>query len=115
MQNTDSSRDQHSMALKSLARNTLFSYSTEPLFIEHCGLSTTNVQTQTLISHKDNTILKILQELHFPFCAVKVNPLSPLRSLGVCWVIHGVQMFTYWVLHKCQTSIKQSLHLTNRL
>lgn len=58
---------------------TLSSYSTEPLFIEHCGLSTITVQTQTLISNKDNTILKILQELHFPFCVVGVNPLTPLR------------------------------------
>lgn len=62
------------MVLKSLARKSLSSYSTELLFIEHCGFSTTNVQAQTVISHKDNTILKILQELHFPFCGVEVNP-----------------------------------------
>lgn len=42
----------------------LSSFSTEPLFTEHCGFSTT-AQTQTLISHKDNTNLKILQQLHF--------------------------------------------------
>lgn len=57
MQNTASSRDQNGMALKSLARKTLSSYSIEAHFIEHCGLNTT-VQTQTLINHKDNTILK---------------------------------------------------------
>lgn len=36
-------------------------------------LSTTNVHAQAAISHKDNTILKILQELRFPFCGVEVN------------------------------------------
>lgn len=54
------------------------------LWFEH-----NNLQTQTLISHKDNTIVKILQELHFPFC-VEANPLTPLRSLGAPWVIHRV-------------------------
>lgn len=58
MQNTASSRDQNGMALKSLARKTLSSYSREALFIEHCGLYSTTVQTQTLINHKDNAILK---------------------------------------------------------
>lgn len=65
-----SSREHHGMVLKSLARKPLSSYSAEPLFIEHCGLSITNIQAQTVISHKDNTILKI----RFPFCDVEVNP-----------------------------------------
>jgi len=59
--------------------------------------------------------LKILQEIHFPFCVVGVNPLPPLRSLRACWMIHGVWTFMHWVLHKHQTSRKHSPHLTNRL
>lgn len=79
-------------------------YSTEPLFIEHCALSTTNVQTQTVIGHKDNTVLKRLgATFSLLWCWGK-----PKILLGARWVY----MFMHY-LHKHQLKRKHSLHLTN--